>query len=298
VRSFATPGVRRKPQRPSASSRNAIAAGLSLLALPASGVAAGAATLARGEYLAAAAGCISCHTDRENDGPDYAGGHELETPYGVFIAPNITPDTNTGIGGWTEAQFIAALRDGVAPDGSRYYPAFPYPSYAGMREEDAAAIYAYLQSIPPADRMNEPHRLAWYVPGNWAMRIWNALFTPWEYPGTSTEFERGAYLVRHLGHCGECHTPRNLFGALDTGRELAGSPKDSTGRGAPAIDTSEAGLAAWSVSDVEFFLEIGMMPDGDFAGGGMADVIDDNTSRLTPEDRRAMAEFLLRAARP
>ena len=247
----------------------------------------------RGAYLTAAAGCVSCHTDRENGGAEFAGGHELESPYGVFVAPNITADRATGIGGWTEAEFIEAVKRGVAPDGSRYYPAFPYPSYAGMRDTDAAAIFRYLQSLQPVERANEPHRLAWYVPGRWAMRFWNALFAPWEYAPAAADLERGAYLVRHLGHCGECHTPRNLFGALDTSRDLAGSPKDSSGRSAPAIDASEAGLADWTVGDVEFFLEIGMMPDGDFAGGGMADVIDDNTGKLTPEDRRAMAEYLL-----
>ena len=257
---------------------------------------AAAADLARGEYLTAASGCISCHTDRENDGAEFAGGHELESPYGVFVAPNITPDSATGIGGWTEAEFIAALKHGVAPDGSRYYPAFPYPSYAGMSDEDAAAIFAYLQSLSPIERANEPHRLAWYVPGRWAMRLWNALFVPWQYPAPADGLERGAYLVRHLGHCGECHTPRNLLGALDTSRELAGSPKDSSGRSAPAVDNSADGIAAWSVGDMEFFLEIGMMPDGDFAGGSMSAVIDDNTGKLTAEDRRAIAEFLLGTA--
>ena len=156
----------------------------------------------------------------------FAGGHRLATPYGVFVTPNITPDEETGIGQWTDAEFLAALREGRAPDGSAYYPSFPYPSYAGMTEQDALDIKAWLDTLEPVRQPNNAHELAWYVPGRWAMRIWQQLFSPWQYAesaSTDTELQRGAYLVRHLGHCGECHTPRNIFGALDTARELAGS---------------------------------------------------------------------------
>lgn len=258
----------------------------------------------RGAYLVIAAGCVSCHTDSENDGIPFAGGHRLETPYGVFVTPNITPDKETGIGRWTDAEFLAALRQGRAPDGSAYYPSFPYPSYAGMTKQDALDIRASLDTLEPVRQTNGPHELSWYVPGRWAMLLWQPLFSPWQYSdnsGKDSEWQRGAYLVRHLGHCGECHTPRNIFGALDTARELAGSGSnvkadnerttDSTG---PNISSDRKnGIGAWTRGDVEFFLEMGMQPDGNFSGGQMAAVIDDNTALLTPEDRRAITTFLL-----
>lgn len=248
----------------------------------------------RGAYLTAAAGCVSCHTDDENDGSEFAGGHALETPFGTFYTPNITPDPETGIGGWSDADFIAAIRQGTAPDGSHYYPAFPYPSYAGMTDADALAIKAYLDSLAPVTADVPEDELRWFVPGRWAMGIWKQLFAPWEYPDIADEYARGAYLVRHLGHCGECHTPRNFTGELQLSLDLAGSPEDSSGRSAPPIDSTSLNESGWSQGDLEFFLEIGMLPDGDFAGGSMAAVIDDNTGRLTPADRTAIARYLLR----
>ncbi len=253
------------------------------------------ARVANGAYLATAAGCISCHTDSEHDGAPWAGGHALETPYGTFYAPNITPDKETGIGRWTDDEFVAAVKHGVAPGGGQYYPAFPYPSYAGMTDTDALAIKAYLDTLVPVSQPNRPHELEWYVPGRTAMQIWAWLFAPWDYAAAPSEHERGAYLVRHLGHCGECHTPRNLFGALDTAAELGGSPADAAGGSAPAIDATALAAAGWTRNDLEFFLELGMLPDGDFAGGGMTAVIDDNTGKLTPADRAAIAGYLLQA---
>jgi len=258
----------------------------------------------RGAYLVTAGGCVSCHTDSENDGVPFAGGHRLATPYGVFVTPNITPDKETGIGAWTDAEFLAALREGRAPDGSAYYPSFPYPSYAGMAEQDALDIKAWLDTLEPVRQPNATHELAWYVPGRWAMQIWQRLFSPWQYadnPRTDPEWQRGAYLVRHLGHCGECHTPRNIFGALDTARELAGSGSNKKADDDKAVDGTgpnissdrKNGIGSWTRDDLEFFLEMGMQPNGDFSGGQMTTVIDDNTALLTPEDRRAIATFLL-----
>jgi len=246
----------------------------------------------KGAYLTAASGCVSCHTDNENDGVAFAGGHALETPFGIFYTPNITPDIETGIGGWTDEQFLAALRDGLAPDGRHYYPAFPYPSYAGVTDSDALAIKAYLDTLTPVTQPNRANELHWYMPGRWAMGIWKALFSPWPYSPPAAN-ARGAYLVRHLGHCGECHTPRNPLGALRLSNALTGSPKDTAGGGAPAIDSASLRTANWSLSDLEFFLELGMLPDGDFVGGSMTAVVDDNTAKLTAADRRAIAEYLL-----
>ena len=251
-------------------------------------------TVSRGAYLTAAAGCVSCHTDDENDGEPFAGGHALETPFGVFYTPNITPDDDTGIGGWSDAMFIAAVKNGMAPDGSHYYPAFPYPSYAGMTDADALAIKGYLDSLAPVESAVPPDELRWFVPGRWAMGIWKSLFAPWQYPDAPAEHARGAYLVRHLGHCGECHTPRKLTGQLQLSRDLGGSPADSTGRSAPPIDAASLKKNGWSQGDLEFFFEIGMLPDGDFAGGSMTAVIDDNTGKLTTADRSAIARYLLR----
>jgi mono/diheme cytochrome c family protein len=258
---------------------------------------------ARGAYLTAAAGCLSCHTDSENDGAAFAGGHKLETPFGNFYTPNITPDTTTGIGDWSQDDFIAALREGISPAGEHYYPAFPYASYAGITDQDARDIYAHLRSLSPVIKANQPHELKWYVPGRWAMRVWNWLFSPWDYPvppqTADAALTRGAYLVRHLGHCGECHTPRNLFGALKLNHELQGNPKDSTGRSAPNISPDKStDIGGWSEDELLFFLEMGMFPDGDFVGSSMTAVIDENTSQLTPEDRQAIVSYLRNMKQP
>jgi mono/diheme cytochrome c family protein len=251
----------------------------------------------RGRYLTSAGGCLSCHTDSENEGELFAGGHPLETDFGTFIVPNITPDMRTGIGSWGDTEFVNALLHGESPTGEYYYPAFPYPSYAGMRRQDALDIKAYLDTLEPVSNEIGDHDLNWYVPGRWSMAVWQALFSPWEFnpiaKGASESIQRGAYLVRHLGHCGECHTPRNIVGAMLTEQELQGVPKRGEIAGAPDItNNTETGLGEWSNSDLELFLDLGMMPDGDFAGSGMAAVIDHNTSQLTTADRQAIVNFL------
>ena len=251
----------------------------------------------RGRYLTTAGGCLSCHTDSDNNGQAFAGGHRLETPYGIFHVPNITPDSKTGIGNWSDAEFLAAMREGISPDGDYYYPAFPYPSYAGMTEQDVMDIKAFLDSLEPVEQSARPHELHWYLPGRWAMRLWQSWFAPWDYGEIPSQadpvWQRGAYFVRHLGHCGECHTPRNAMGELQLDRELAGYPKQGEQPGAPDITHNrETGIGAWEQAELEFFLELGMLPDGDFVGGAMAAVIDDNTSLLTPEDRTAIAVYL------
>lgn len=251
----------------------------------------------RGRYLSGAAGCVSCHTDTENEGLSFAGGHRLETPFGIFVVPNITPDTGTGIGDWSDNEFVAAVLHGESPSGGYYYPAFPYPSYAGMREQDALDIKAYLDSLKPVTNKTGEHELRWYLPGRWAMSVWQLIFSPWDFnplPVDSSEaMQRGAYLVHHLSHCGECHTPRNALGALISGQELAGVPKQGEQAGSPNITNDKnTGIGEWSATDLELFLDLGMLPDGDFAGSSMAAVIDHSTSQLTAEDRQAMVTFL------
>jgi mono/diheme cytochrome c family protein len=253
--------------------------------------------IARGQYLVTAGGCVTCHTADREDAVPFAGGRELRTDFGVFYAPNITPDPETGIGGWTDRDLGRALRHGRAPDGSLYYPVFPYPSYAGLRDEDVAAMGAYLRSLAPVRQAAPPHELAWFLSTRLVMYGWNllnfsgAVFRPDDE--RDAEWNRGAYLVRHLGHCGECHTPRSSLGAVDRARELAGNEAGPDGDPVPNITPSTRdGIGSWTMADIELFLEIGMLPDGDFTGAAMGDVISDNTGKLTPGDRRAIAAYL------
>ena len=252
----------------------------------------------RGKYLLHAGGCITCHTlGDEKDTVLLAGGRALETPFGIFYTPNITPDPVTGIGAWSFEEFRQALQAGVRPAGGRYYPTFPYTAYSGMLEQDVRDLWAYLQTLPPVQRENREHDLSWYVSWRFAARAWQWLnFEPQVFqpdPTQSEDWNRGAYLVRHLGHCGECHTPRNWAGALDEAYFLAGNPDGPEGDAVPNITNDpDNGIGSWSASDISYFLEIGMLPDGDFAGSSMGAVIDDNTSHLSAEDRTTIAAFL------
>lgn len=261
---------------------------LTILAAPS-----GAADTARGEYLVAAGGCVSCHT--AEDGEPLAGGRPLDSPFGVFYAPNITPDA-TGIAGWSDEDFIKAFRHGESPTGSNYFPAFPYPAYSGVTDEDLLDIKAYLDGLPAVDNPNRDHELDWFVT-RFGMNFWNWLyFEPGEFVADaerSEQWNRGAYLVRHLGHCSDCHTPRGALGGLQMALEMAGNADGPEGERVPNITPNEdSGIGEWSEDDIAFFLEIGMLPDGDFTGGSMGEVIEHNTSQLTPEDRAAIAHYL------
>ncbi|UCH73582.1 MAG: cytochrome c [Rhodospirillales bacterium] len=256
----------------------------------------------RGEYVFHAAGCYGCHTDVKNKGRPLAGGRALETPFGTFFGPNITRDPQHGIGAWDAADFARALRTGIAPDGRPYYPAFPYTSFTGMTDDDIADLWAYLRSVPPVARTNEAHDLN--VPFGWRRLndVWRLLyfkpmpFEPGPPPGgiaATDAWRRGAYLVTVLGHCGECHSPRGALGAMRRDHLLAGNRTGPEGKPVPNITTHKGrGIGDWSAGDIATYLEIGMDPDGDFAGGAMAEVIEHTTGRLTPEDRAAIAVFL------
>jgi mono/diheme cytochrome c family protein len=247
----------------------------------------------QGQYLFHAAGCVGCHT--AENGERLAGGRAFATPFGTFYSPNITPDTATGIGDWTRAEFVAAVRHGRAPDGSAYFPAFPYPSYRRMTEEDVGLIYDYLMTVQAVDRENRPHDTAWWL-ARWMMRPWQWLFVDVDAeraPLAEPQLERGRYLVDALGHCGECHTPRNLFGVTDGARYLAGTDDGPEGGSVPNITSDrEHGIGRWSADDIVYFLDTGAMPDGDYTGSHMAEVIDNTTSRLSAEDREAVAAYL------
>ena len=250
----------------------------------------------RGEYLIRAGGCVTCHTEDADDAVPLAGGRALETPFGTFFSPNITPDRDTGIGAWSDEDFVAAFHEGIDPDGKHYFPAFPYTAYTGVSREDLLAMKAYLFSLEPVTRNTPEHDLPVFMASRLAAGAWKGrYFEPGRFeadPSRSEQWNRGAYLVRHLGHCGECHTPRRALGALDASRELAGND-DNEDESVPNITPHrEDGIGNWSVGDIEYFLDFGMLPDGDFAGSSMADVVEDSTSRLTPDDRLAIAEYL------
>lgn len=273
--------------------RTAAALLFSLAAGPAS---AEDALIERGEYLVTAGGCVTCHT-ADDDAAPFAGGLALESRFGTFYSPNITPDPETGIGDWSDEDFVQSLWQGVAPNGDHYFPSFPYTSYTGILRDDALAMKAYLFSLEPVAKANREHDLGLIISSRVTAGIWKdryfdaARFEP--DSARDEQWNRGAYLVRHLGHCGECHTPRSRFGAPRHSRELSGNPDGPDGEDVPSITADpEDGIGGWSVRDIVYFLESGMLPDGDFTSGSMVAVIDDNTSRLTRDDRLAIATYL------
>lgn len=245
----------------------------------------------RGEYLVVAGGCISCHRPDEDE-ESFVGGLALETDFGTFYAPNITPDRETGIGSWQAKDFLRALKHGRTPGGSFYYPAFPYRAYAGLSDQDAVDIGSYLMSLEPiSNSVPEAQTPAWL--NRWAMAGWNLLADMSEAELESfadEQVQRGAYLARNLGHCSECHTPRNALGILDASREFAGATL-----GEDVIEAIDgAAMQEWTATDLDLFLLLGLKPDGDFAGGDMNDVIEHNTSKISDEDRAALAAFFTR----
>lgn len=255
-------------------------------------------SLPQGEYLFRVAGCATCHTDEKNKGVPLAGGRALKTPFGIFYTPNITPDPETGIGRWTDEDFRRALREGKDPQGRDYYPAFPYTSYTQLADADLLAIKRYLFSQKPVHQANKPHELAWYVRSRLTLKVWKKpFFSPGVFkpqPEQPAAWNRGAYLVNAVTHCGECHTPRNPMGGLTKSKFLAGSRNGPDGTAVPNITPDKTtGIGKWRESDLVDYLETGAKPDGDYAGDAMAEVIDNNLKYLTKEDRRAIAMYVL-----
>ncbi len=248
---------------------------------------------ARGQYLTMAGGCVACHTEDRKDAAMFSGGRALKTPFGTFYGPNLTPHPEAGIGRWTETDFVRAMRHGIRPDGAHYYPAFPYPSFTKIRDEDLADLWAYLRTLAPSARPNHAHDLKW--PFRWRALIaaWNWLFlTPGPMASGSRRppaVDRGAYLVEALGHCGECHTPRNLLGAPKKDRALAGG-KGPTGKDTPNLTPTR--LGKWSDAELKEFFLSGITPDFDSADEAMAEVVRNTTSRLTPADLAALMAYL------
>jgi mono/diheme cytochrome c family protein len=264
--------------------------------VPAGPASADDAQLATGELLFNAGGCTNCHTAK--GGEVLAGGDPLKTPFGTFHPPNITPDPETGIGGWSLADFTLAMRDGRTPHLGPLYPAFPYTSYTLMSDADIAALKAYLDTIKPVRKASPDNELRFPFNIRWGLYAWQALFFEPERfvpdPSKGDVWNRGAYLVNGPGHCQQCHTPRNWLGALDESRAFTGADlgKEFGGKVPDITSDPKKGIGDWTEDDIVTLLSLGMTPKGDFVGGEMGDVVDKQTGKLPKEDVRAIAVYL------
>jgi mono/diheme cytochrome c family protein len=248
--------------------------------------------IARGKALVDAADCASCHT--ADPAKPLAGGKRIDTPFGGIYSPNLTPDRETGLGAWTDDEFYRALHDGVARNGARYYPAFPYPNFTKITRDDVLAIRAYLSTLMPVRNTPPPPQLRFPLNYRVVMRGWNWLFfkpgTFEKNPQKSEEWNRGAYLVEGAAHCGACHTPKNMFGADKRGRIYGGGPVD--GWFAPRLDAAaRSGLKSWSVDDIAEYLQSGRNGKS-HAGKLMGEVVVNSTSKMSNADVRAIAVYL------
>jgi mono/diheme cytochrome c family protein len=264
------------------------AAGLLLCALALCGVRPAAAQDAkRGEYLAKAGGCLGCHTENKAKSVAYAGGRALVSPFGTFYGPNITPHPSAGIGKWSEADFVRAMREGRRPDGANYYPAFPYPAFTRIADADLKDLWAYLRTLPQSATPSRTHELRF--PFGFRILLW-----PWKWlffrPGPmAAGAPRGAYLAEALGHCGECHTPRNFLGGLKSARHMGGA---KLADGASASNITPTRLKKLGDAELAEFLKFGQWPDGDVVGETMGEVIRNSTSQLSQQDMQALIGYL------
>ena len=247
----------------------------------------------RGRYLTIAGDCAACHTVPGN-GHAFAGGRPVETPFGTLIAPNITPDPQTGIGAWTDQEFVDALTKGTGRHGTRLYPAMPYTYYTKLSRDDALAIRAYLNTIPAVHNPVQSDRLPFPFNMRWTLAVWDALFFKsgafHPDPNRSAEWNRGAFLAEGPGHCGMCHTPKNFLGADETGKRLRGYALQ--GWFAPDItDDPRRGLGGWSVGDIVAYLKTGHNWSS-AASGPMSETLNLSTSKMSDADLKAIAVYL------
>ena len=262
--------------------------------VPASALPAYTPDLANGKTMFAIGGCASCHAvPKQEDRTRLGGGLALKSPFGTFYAPNISPDLKDGIGNWTEVQFVTALMKGTSPSGEHYYPAFPYTSYQRMEISDVRDLFAYLKTLPSLSGTVRDHDLPFpfnirRILGGWKMLfLYGSPYKP--DPTQSDQWNLGSYLVNGPGHCAECHSPRNMLGGIVPGMRFTGGPAPDGEGNVPNI--TQFRMKSWSVADIADFLDSGMTPDGDSAGGSMVDVVR-NTSQLSKEDREAMAVYI------
>lgn len=250
----------------------------------------------RGKLVFYAGGCASCHmTPGQEDRLKLGGGLELGSPFGSFYAPNISSHPRDGIGNWKAADLANAMLAGVSPKGEHYYPSFPYTSYHLTKFEDVRDLMAYLRTLAPVEGRARDHDLPFPFNIRRTLGLWKLLFfSPQSFApdaAKSAGWNRGRYLVEGLGHCVECHSPRNLLGGIPSGARFAGGP-DPHGKGwNPNLTPHESGLAKWSAKDIAELLGTGFTPDYDSVGAGMASVVK-NMAELPAEDRAAMAEYL------
>lgn len=259
------------------------------------GFAADPNAITRGHYLFDAAGCGSCHGG-DTAGSAPSGGLGLDTPFGRYNVPNITPDKTHGIGAWSEADFRAALRDGIGKDGETLFPVFPYTSFTSMSDADIADLYAYIMTLPPVPAANKPHEATPPFGWRFPLAFWRALFFtkgPMRPdPAHDADWNRGNYLIHAVSHCEECHSPRNILGAVKHGAAFSGNIGGPDGQNAPNITSDkETGIGDWSVAAIEHLLKTGLTPESDQVGSGMKAVVR-GTSKLTDADRHAMAVYL------
>lgn len=252
----------------------------------------------RGEYVFYASGCASCHAAPGAKGDQklkLAGGLSFKTPFGIFYAPNISTDTTYGIGGWTTAQFVNAVMRGVSPDGRHYYPAFPYMSYQRMTIADVVDLKAFIDTLPAVTGTAPTHDLP--LPFRWrrGLGLWKTLFMDYApftpIPDAGEQINRGAYLVNAPGHCGECHTPRNLLGGPESSWAFSGGPEPDGEGFIPNITPHEQGIGDWSSEDIVTALKTGLLPEFETFGGSMIPV-QENMAKLTAEDQTAIAAYL------
>jgi mono/diheme cytochrome c family protein len=256
-----------------------------------------AESVTRGRYIfGAAAGC-GCHTEAKKGAPLNAGGRKYEGPFGTVYSTNITPDRQTGIGTWTDAQIITAIRLGRRPNGERLVPVHPFTVFNGMAEEDLRALVAYLRSVTPVNRPNTPRRLVPLFESVF-LPAWLATFAVRETPPATAPTAgpaRGEYLVRAVGHCGECHTPRGVTQAVDNSRFLGGNQTHPEGKMPNITPDKQTGIGEWSEEDIAEFIGTGNKPDGDVAGDLMAEIIQGTSAGykdVTKADRLAIAKYL------
>lgn len=247
-----------------------------------------------GEQVFWATGCASCHMAAEAKGEGQlvlAGGQRFPSDFGTFIAPNISTDPTHGIGGWSLLDLANAITRGVSPEGTHYYPALPYASYAKMQLQDVADLHAFLQTLPADSTPSQPHELGFPFSRREAVGVWKLLFLSddWALAGNLTPTaDRGRYIAEAMAHCGECHTPRNALGGMDTARWLAGAPNPSGEGRIPNITPAKL---TWEVADIVQYLTTGFTPEYDSVGGHMVHVVE-NMARLPESDRQAVAEYL------
>lgn len=251
----------------------------------------------RGAYLARASGCVACHTNSIASGASLAGGAPLDTAFGTFVPPNITPHPDAGIGRWTIEDFARAIRQGISPDGSPYYPVFTYSFYSGFSDQDIADLWSALRTVPPVDVAAPDHDLNFPFSFRSGLKLWRAAYltTPETdaLMGATDSWNRGRELVEGAAHCAACHTGRTMLGGLDADERFAGNPDLPGGSRAPSLRVEDLIKKGWTVSGLAYALKSGVLPNGDAFGGSMAEVVTNGTAFLNQADREAIATYLL-----